>query len=195
MDNQDHKPQLDKVIQLLLEATSRIQSDYFIQASAGDDENAAAVEHCRERVYAYELYHQLRSIWPSNWNYMLAGEIDKTGHALIRSGEMRGAKPDLVVHRPGRMDCNLLVVEIKPVDLNRRFDNKRFVKDLRKLVAFRRKADYALAIALLFGEKAEHIRDDIAARSNMSKIDLELVDLWNHSAATEPARKLEWGSR
>lgn len=37
----------------------------------------------RERVYCYELYHQMRSRWPSPCDYSLNGEVDKRGHPII----------------------------------------------------------------------------------------------------------------
>ena len=85
----------------------------------------------RERVYAYELYHQLRVRWPA-WPYLLGGEIDKEGHPLIRGGLLHGVKPDMVVHIPGGMDNNLAVLEVKPATAR----TARAVQDLKKLTAF-----------------------------------------------------------
>lgn len=46
----------------------------------------------RERVYAYELYRQLRSRWPA-WEYSLGEEVDKQGHPIARGEDLEGAKP------------------------------------------------------------------------------------------------------
>jgi hypothetical protein len=43
----------------------------------------------RERVYCYELYHQMRRRWPLNCEYSLNGEVDKRGHPYLQ------ARPDL----------------------------------------------------------------------------------------------------
>src|SRR5438093_1468159 len=61
----------------------------------------------RERVYCYELYHQLRNALPSNFPCKLHGEVDKLGHSLFRSA-LEGAKPDFIVHVPGRIQHNLV---------------------------------------------------------------------------------------
>jgi hypothetical protein len=67
----------------------------------------------RERVYCYELYHQLRRLW-RDFPFSLGGEVDKEGHPHFKNGPYAGAKPDLLVHWPGNMDGNLACVEVKP---------------------------------------------------------------------------------
>ena len=54
----------------LIAATTRIADDYF-QLPVADAEGAY-----RERVYCYELYHQLRSEW-RDFPFSLGGEVDK----------------------------------------------------------------------------------------------------------------------
>ena len=67
----------------------------------------------RERVYCYELCHQLRMLLDEDAElkgYVLGGEIDKVGHAVIRR-----CAPDFVFHKPGGMENNLVIVEVKPI--------------------------------------------------------------------------------
>jgi hypothetical protein len=68
---------LDLLRSLLANATARIAPDYFLLPVADVDGGEPLVQY-RERVYAYELYHQLRLTWPDQWPYSLASEIDKT---------------------------------------------------------------------------------------------------------------------
>ena len=67
----------------------------------------------RERVFCYELYHQMRLIQSQRGltDIQIHGEIDKSGHV----GFDRNARknPDFVFHIPGMMQGNAIVVEVK----------------------------------------------------------------------------------
>lgn len=131
-----------RFLDLLGRATAAVDNPYFSLPIDGQD-----LPVYRERVYAYELYHQLRSIWPHGWDFVLNAEVDKRGHPLIRGDFVQDTKPDLLVHRPGHMDGNLVIVEIKPVSAAR----DQVADDLRKLTAFCTSAGYKLGVLLLFG--------------------------------------------
>jgi hypothetical protein len=74
--------------------------------------------------------------------------VDKSRHPIIRGN----AKPDFLVHVPGRMD-NLLIVEVKPGNSA----IARMTDDLMKLLAFRRKpASYVAAYFLIYGASIAH---------------------------------------
>ena len=128
--------------QLLTEATANISSNYF-QLPIGGQEDPVY----RERVYCYELYHQLRRIWPTGTDYKLSGEVDKSGHPLIRGNSLDRIKPDFLVHVPGGMGGNHTIIEIKPIVANR----DGIKKDLETLTAFRTHAEYQKAIYLFYG--------------------------------------------
>ena len=68
----------------------------------------------RERVYCYELYHQLRLRWPEDSRYRLNGEIDKRGHPYFMEDRW-APKPDFLIHVPESND-NFLIVEVKTLD-------------------------------------------------------------------------------
>jgi hypothetical protein len=172
---------------LLFEATAAIDSEYFLLTVAHAD--GGRVEQYRERVYAYELYHQLRVRWP-NWPYTLGGEVDKNGHTIVRGGALDNAKPDLLVHVPGEMS-NLAVVEIKPlrewVSWN---EEKGFAWDVQKLIAFRG-IGYEAALMLAFGEAIERAVE-YGAALRRSGVPLDLVELWHHRRPGEPAMPVRW---
>ena len=183
---------LQQLQRLLAEATAAIAPDYFLLpvANAGD---AEPLLRYRERVYAYELYHQLRSNWPDAWPYSLAGEIDKGGHPIVRGGLLDSAKPDLLVHIPGKMDSNLAVIEIKPFRARGSTDEReRFQRDIQKLVAFRRPpARYALAIFLVFGngiERAQGYGRDL----QQGGTGIDEVQLWHHPGSGQHAAMAPW---
>ena len=56
-------------------ALGKIDSHYIQLPVAGSKERKY-----RERVYCYELYHQLRCCLGDTFEYKLHGEVDKEGH-------------------------------------------------------------------------------------------------------------------
>lgn len=70
----------------------------------------------RERVYCYELYHQLRVVTGDTFGYSLGGQVDKAVHPILSKADLGKTKPDLLVHKSGGMDDNLIVMEVKPVN-------------------------------------------------------------------------------
>jgi hypothetical protein len=174
---------------LIALATAGITPDYFLLPVA-DAEGGEPLLLYRERVYAYELYHQLRRIWPEDWLYTLAGEIDKRGHPIIRGGYLDNSKPDLLVHIPGRMDANLAVLEIKPLRSDvHPGEREAFQRDLQKLAAFRA-IGYASAFFLVFGEPVERVREyRHVLREAGTEIDVVLL---HHARPGEPAIAVGW---
>lgn len=90
----------------------------------------------RERVFCYELYHQMRLIQDKKklYNIQIHGEIDKSGHVNFK-GSYRN--PDFVFHVPGSMEGNAIVVEVKG-----RLDNDGICKDFETLSKFTDKKHY-----------------------------------------------------
>jgi len=99
----------------------------------------------RERVYCYELYHQLR-LSLQCFTYTLQGEMDKNGHPIIHR-EIGAVKPDFILHEPGTMKKNLVVMEVKPLNNTNRPQLK---KDLDTLTRFL-DLGYYRAIHLIYG--------------------------------------------
>jgi hypothetical protein len=130
---------------ILRGATSAIDPAYFRLSIAGGD------SVYRERVYCYELYHQMRCLWPEECPFFLNGEVDKAAHPLLTTSGAAGRKPDLFVHQPGDMDRNHAIIEVKRAE----FDREGFAKDLETLTLF---------VYLVYGEEAE-IRWRIEFRS------------------------------
>lgn len=76
---------------ILTIATERVGEQYFLLPVADQDGGAPIIQY-RERVYSYELYHQLRLAWPT-WGYSLGGEVDKRNHPVIHGPDLDNAKP------------------------------------------------------------------------------------------------------
>jgi len=149
-------------LESLKEAVRRIDRHYF-QLDVADSKNPIY----RERVYCYELYHQLRCILGNSFQYKLDGEIDKRAHPIIEP-ELGAKKPDFIVHMPGEMDRNLVIMEVKSVNVKDKINKLR--KDLKTLKGFLDKAGYYRAIMLIYGNGKQglpqEIRDEI---KNFSK--------------------------
>jgi len=124
-------------LKYLMIACKRIGEDYFRLRVASSKELLL-----RERVYCYELYHQLRIILENKrFRYTLHGEVDKRGHKIIH----RNYIPDFIVHVPGEMK-NLVIIEVKPLR-----KNVKLKYDIDKLKYFIDEAEYYRGIMLVFG--------------------------------------------
>jgi len=184
--------QLSLVTEWLLCASSQISAPYFQLPVAGTEDSEV-----RERAYCYELYHRWRSHWPDDFAFSLNGEVDKSGHSLI----LGNLKPDFLVHVPGQMSNNLLVMEVKPANA----DKSRMVDDLKKLTYFRRglkdqygkPANYHAAYFWLYGlPMAEwpQVRSKILTRlQNSTEFDRTAVTCVIHEAAAVRAVPVSWG--
>lgn len=128
----------------------------------------------RERVYCYELYHQLRCNLPEDFPYTVHGELDKQKHHFIINllGERR--VPDFLIHKPGSMDeaANLVIIEVKTAECPLE-DAK---KDLTKMEEFISKAKYHYGVFLRFGE---HLK------APQAKVNDERIVLLHHKRPGE----------
>ncbi len=135
----------------------------------------------RERVYCYELYHQLRLLLqsePALADYALSGEIDKQRHPIVRH-----SSPDLVCHIPGYM-ANLAVVEVKPVTAS--MSGAR--KDLRTLDYFVCPAvGYHVGVWLVYGDSGKKIRTLQERFKDQNRPDVQMF--WQRRSG-EPAQRL-----
>lgn len=136
---------MHELSQILADATQAIEPAFFQVPIAGGE------SVFRERVYCYELYHQMRSRWPNDCGFCLNGELDKAGHAVLKQLGIEASKPDFLVHRPGDMAGNHAIIEVKPAGAGL----PSIQKDLRTLSAFTRRAGYERAIYLFFGGTTE----------------------------------------
>lgn len=165
---------------LLEYASERVPQDYFQLPIDGQEDPIY-----RERVYCYELYHQLRILWPEHSVHSLAGEVDKAGHPLVRGNGLDGCKPDFLVHIPGDMGGNYAVIEVKPI----RASSNAIKKDINTLSSFLMYAQYERAIYLFYGNTKHGNGVDVALRA--LKIPAHpIIEIWHHEAAGQQAKRL-----
>lgn len=172
--------------EMVAAASARIEADYF-QLPVAD---ADAVY--RERVYCYELYHQLRCFW-GNFPFSLGGEIDKTGNPYFQGGPYARAKPDLLVHVPGDTTRNLACVEVKPFGR----PVAEFTSDLQKLTWFCRHANYYRGVFLVYGSDFADTASGTALRAKVQRaseraneIDLARIHVLYHPAIRQQAGRV-----
>lgn len=168
----------DQLRRMIEVATSSISWPYF-QLPVAD---ADAVY--RERVYCYELYHQLRCIWGA-FPFSLGGEVDKSGNPHFQNGPYAHAKPDLIIHTPGDMDENLATVEVKSATVAR----GAIGEDLQKVSWFCRHARYFKGVFLIYGDAGD--AEAVSARlrnATDDAIDLAAIEYLYHRRVGEPAQ-------
>lgn len=164
---------MEQFTQILREATAAIPPEYFLLPIHGGD------SVYRERVYCYELYHQMRRLWPPDCAYRLNGEVDKRSHPYFQDGGQ--PKPDLLVHQPGTGE-NYAVIEVK----SSRAAEREIDKDLGTLTLFTKRLGYQRAIYLIYGAEAPEAATRVhecAARFQQ----IAPFELWLHTTVRIPA--------
>jgi hypothetical protein len=157
---------MEQFTEILRTATAAVPGQYFLLPLHG------AGPIYRERVYCYELYHQLRRLWPEDTHYQLNGEVDKRNHPYFQNEEQ--PKPDLLVHRPGTGD-NFAAVEVKPSGAA----NGETIKDLVTLMLLAQRAAYRRLIYLIYGEGAE--QDLQRVNGCAARVEgMPAIELWLH---------------
>lgn len=170
--------------EILQEATQNIQSHYFLLPRfEGDD-------ILRERHYCYELYHQMRCLWPRDSEFILSGEIDKQSHNFIHDLIGSFPIPDFLIHTPGTMN-NEAIIEVKTSNLQ----PVGIEKDIKNLSKFIEKANYKKAILLIFGEsfndKKLLLIKKIYQSLNNERINIQPIEVWLHNHSGENACHIE----
>ena len=161
---------------LIYESTGAIV-DYYFELPTADGSN-----RWRERHYTYELYHQMRKLWPDDCPLFISGEIDKARHNRFRELGVGELKPDLLIHKPGTMKNNYAVIEVKSQNATRYgIDN-----DKKKLKIFKKKIGYSWAIYLIFGRELP---------GELQEFTSDYIDLWWHKSSGEPAEHINFSQQ
>ena len=171
----------ERFVQCLIDAGSKMDKpEHFLLPEAGGR------QVMRERVYCHEFYRQLENAlefyWP-DFPYELHGDVDKRGHPEFRD-ELKDTKPDFIVHVPGRMDRNLVVIEVKTIKVEA--DELR--KDIGKLKKFVEEKEYYRAIMLIYSDGEQKLPAKIVTQArSLIEDDDRILLMWHPG----PKRKLE----
>jgi len=129
----------------------------------------------RERVYCYELYHQLRCNL-GNWEmpFVLQAEIDKSGQEeFCRIFNQRPPNPDFVFHGPGFGENNFVIMEVKSSST---FSKNGAQNDMNKIEKFTKEFGYRHGVFLIFGSiNSKGSERDIRRLVDKLSIDEELI--------------------
>lgn len=137
----------DNFIGYLIQAINNIDQDYFKLKTTYS--NAGIV---RERVFCYELYHQVRLMISEKYNqFHIHGEIDKRGHDHFMRNEQRN--PDFVFHVPGEMRRNFCVIEVKG-----KLSQDDMFKDFTTLTTFIDNYNYKQGVFILYNHSFDDLK-------------------------------------
>ncbi len=140
----------------------------------------------RERVYCYELYHQLRIILGDAYQYNLDGELDKKAHPIFMKYKLEKI-PDFIVHHRGDMEDNLAIIEVKPI----KSVNDSITKlndDLDKIIDFIEIAEYHYGIMLIYSNGMDILNDTIIKtfKDRTEEYHNKIFLLWHPGPYLEP---------
>jgi hypothetical protein len=127
----------------------------------------------------------MRSKWPKDTPYYLTGEVDKAAHPFLDELGLGRVRPDLLVHRPGVMDRNHAIIEVKPASAVL----AGLEKDFRVMSGFVRNFGYHRAIYLIFGEDSSDAVPLVMGQA-CEFPDLVPFDLWVHAAPGAAAERV-----
>lgn len=153
-------------IDLIKASLKDIEPDYYRVITTYD--NSGIV---RERVFCYELYHQMRSRMQAQQipEVRIHGEIDKRGHRDFKTKHWKN--PDFIFHVPGIHEFNTLVVEVKGTlnydrrqksQLNRVKSSRSrkastALNDIKNLLIFITNYSYAAGVFILYNHTFEQL--------------------------------------
>lgn len=168
-------------LKALREAGRRMVEPHYFQIPVAVKDGEKKI--FRERVYCYELYHQLRNILGEKFPYRLYGEVDKVGHEFILGAK----KPDFIVHDPGDMRKNLVVIEVKPIKVRNHM--QELEKDLKTLRVFLGdEGKYYRAIMLVYSDETQNFPETIRSRviSFSKKCENRILLVWHNGCGRVP---------
>lgn len=166
---------MDRFKSLIKEALTKISIKYFQQPTIEKDRFKYG-----ERVFCYELYHQLRCLQEKFYGLEISGEAVKS---KFQSTDLTNNKiPDILIHNFGHHDNNEVIIEVK-TDIDS-FTNG-IDKDFEILNTFTHEQSvfkYKLGISLVVNYDFEKFinENNTKAKELKSHIENNLrIELWN----------------
>lgn len=136
-------------LKLIENALSNIEQSYFKISTSGNSD-----EIIRERVFCYELYHQMRLVQKNNYEFSIHAEIDKRGNSSFETKHWKN--PDFIFHKPGENSDNIIICEVKG-----KIESKGIKKDFETISTFIKKYNYKVGVFILYGYLLEELKDCI----------------------------------
>ena len=120
-----------------------------------------------ERVFCYELYHQLRQRTNSLIDFDLHGELSKVYHPLFTKNKKI---PDFILHKAGDMKSNFIVIEVKAVLTS------EIQKDFETLIGFISEQRYDNGIFILYGLDASNFITYVIKHMLIPETPIEIME-------------------
>lgn len=159
------------ILAALEHASQAVGPSYFLLPIARRDRPIK-----RERVYCYELFHQLRSALHDS-ELALFGEPDKRRHP-----DFPPINPDFILHTPGHHRDNAAVIEVEC-----RLGLEHLIKDLRNLRIMRDRGYQTLILLLFANSRVPWPK--LRQASTEAGIDLGEITVLLHRAAGQAATR------
>jgi hypothetical protein len=136
---------IEVLIEEIAKAASKIDQDYFRLTTARELK-------VRERVFCYELYHQIRVLGcEKKLGLTVNGEVDKSGHVDFAPADRKN--PDFVFHIPGSHIGNTIICEVKGSM------NKTYIeKDFNTISLFITKYHYQAGVFILYNHSMDNLK-------------------------------------
>jgi hypothetical protein len=136
-------------IDLIKAALQNVEAGYFNLITTYEPSGIV-----RERVFCYELYHQIRTLMTDDFSISLNGEIDKRGHVDFEKEHRKN--PDFVFHTPGTHIGNTIVIEVKGrLD----YPDSEILGDFETLLTFVSRYWYESGIFILYNHSCTDLLD------------------------------------
>ena len=139
-------------INLMVASLQEVRSEYFNLITT--DEESGIV---RERVFCYEFYHKMRCNMDETLGITLNGEVSKQSHQSFLKEHRK--TPDFIFHRPGTMENNLIICEVKGKLFEKKGTKADLIKDFETLEAFVSRYQYKAGVFVLYNHSLEELID------------------------------------
>ncbi len=147
--------QAEEIVSLICDSMGKVGKAY-INVSVYNEPTSIR----RERIYCYELYHQMRKEYDkrirrsSLWKKLcINAEADKSG---IRNYAL-GINPDFIIHQQGTIALNVCTVEVK-VRMN---SSAGIKKDFESISDMMHKLNYQTGVFVLVGSSLDEFINSI----------------------------------
>lgn len=129
---------IEESIKIITEAAEQVTKNYLKLTTTYESSGIV-----RERIFCYELYHQLRIKLGNDHQLTLSGEIDKRGHLDFKEEDRKN--PDFLFHIPGQHKGNTIIIEVKG-----NLDTGGIIKDFETINTFISSYQYQVGVFLLY---------------------------------------------
>jgi len=136
---------VEEILKIICKAAEQVKVSYLDLKTTYEPSGIV-----RERVFCYELYHQLRLIIGDSHKLTLNGEIDKRGHKDFKKEDRKN--PDFVFHIPGQHEGNTIILEVKGND-----DFDGIIKDFETMTSFVSTYHYQAGVFLFYNHSLSEL--------------------------------------